>query len=122
MKKKQKFSGYKLIGNRITSSRQARQMLGRLAGLKSARKQRKLGWPNLKKATEARRRNAEWRRFRREFESRAAEQGVPPAEREELWRELLRPEPRSIMGIKPVDLRMRGMTLIEARRRGLLSR
>jgi hypothetical protein len=47
--------GYRLLGNRITSPRQARQMLGRLAGLRTARKQRALGWPNLQKAIAMRR-------------------------------------------------------------------
>jgi hypothetical protein len=91
-------------------------MLGRLAGLKSASHQRSLGWPNLKKATEARRRNAKQCRFRREFERRADEQRLSIDERAEMWREIMRPEHQLIRGMKPVHLGMRGMTLIEARR------
>jgi protein tyrosine/serine phosphatase len=96
-------------------------MLARLAGLMSAKKQRAQGWPNLAKATEMRRHNAERRRPRREFERRAAEQALSHAERENRWRELIRPEPSSVRGIKPVDLRARGMPLLQARRAGLTS-
>jgi hypothetical protein len=158
----------------ITSSRQARQMLGRLAGLKSARKQRGLGWPNLKRASAMRsltcrfrrcadqtrlsatERDEEWRslmalgverasaldmlgwmkryeprekpvrldldaalaRARFQAERIASEPAAEP--REETWRELMNPERRLIRGIKPVDLRRRGMTLTQARRIGLI--
>jgi hypothetical protein len=78
MKKKPKFAGYRITGNRITSSRQARQMLGRLAGLKSARKQRALGWPNLQKAIAMRRLRCKSRR--------CADQTVlSVVERDEAW-------------------------------------
>lgn len=42
-------------------------MLARLAGLRSARKQRLLGWPNLARATEVRRLNAARRRKGRQL-------------------------------------------------------
>jgi hypothetical protein len=66
----------------ITSSRQARQMLGRLAGLKSARKQRQLDWPNLRRATAMRRLRCRFRRC-------AEDAWLSPNERGESWRRLM---------------------------------
>ena len=48
---------------RLTTDR-ARSMLGRLAGLRSAARQRALGWPNLKLGTAGLRRKAALRRQR----------------------------------------------------------
>jgi hypothetical protein len=110
---------------RIRSRKRALQMLGRLAGLRSAKKQRRLGWPNLKKATAARRRYADRRRLWREFQRLADIHGLTPEVREEIWEYIITPEPkqRSLIGergVPLVDLRARGMSLLEARRRGLV--
>jgi len=92
MKKKPKFMGYRLLGNRITSSRQARQMLGRLAGLRSARKQRAKGWPNLRRATAMRRLRCRFRRC-------AAEAGLSAADFLAAWRAVMLMGPERALGL-----------------------
>jgi hypothetical protein len=57
-------------------------MLERLAGLRSARKQRALGWPNLKRA-------AAMRRLRCKFRRCADETPLSATERSEAWRRLM---------------------------------
>jgi hypothetical protein len=46
----------------MLTSKEARSMLGRLAGRRSAKKQREQKWPNLQKAWSARRRKAAQKR------------------------------------------------------------
>lgn len=109
-------------------------MLARLAGLRSARKQRLLGWPNLARATEVRRLNAARRRkgrqlvegLRLERERRARElpvdlHALARAQLARLQAERTDAKPRRERETKPSGC-LRGMTLMEARRRGLLSR
>jgi hypothetical protein len=57
-------------------------MLGRLAGLRRANKQRALGWPNLQKAIAMRRLHCKFRRW-------ADETALSVVEREEAWRRLM---------------------------------
>ena len=80
--------GHRLLGNRITSSQQARQMLGRLAGLRSARKQWALGWPNLQKAIAM-------HRLRCQFKRWADQDGLSHLEREIAWRRVCHPHGKS---------------------------
>jgi hypothetical protein len=48
-------------------------MKGRKAGQISAKMQRRLGWPNLERAWEARRENRQWARVEKELEQTRAE-------------------------------------------------
>ena len=110
-------------------------MLGRLAGLRSAKKQRRLGWPNLKLATAMRKLRASWRRARKEFDRLGDLMGWNEEEREREWEAAAGEAERKFQAlisdappqpivrgraVTVVDSRARGMSLLEARRRGLV--